>query len=54
MDGEWADRVASTALATLNIRKLNMTTLLPLTSDLIKLNTFLDENIKKIKLTIEV
>lgn len=35
---EWAARVSSNALATLTKRKMNVESLLPLTSDLLKLN----------------
>lgn len=46
MDLEWNVRISSNALATLYNRKMNATQLLPLTSDLMKLNHYIDENMK--------
>ncbi|KAF5304401.1 hypothetical protein FQR65_LT18870 [Abscondita terminalis] len=46
---EWNVRVSSNALSTLYSRKQNAEDLLPVTSDLLKLNNFLDTQIKKIK-----
>lgn len=42
---EWSNRISSNALATMQTRKINHTTLLPLTSDLKKLNSFIDKEI---------
>lgn len=45
MDLEWSIRVSSNALNTLHIKKINSVELLPLTEDLVKLNTFLNNKI---------
>lgn len=47
MELEWSIRISSNALNTLYKRKMNKTELLPLTTDLVKLNEFLSINIKK-------
>lgn len=47
MDIEWNIRISSNALNTLHVRKFNCTQLLPITSDLIKLNNYLESEIKK-------
>ncbi|KAG5865996.1 hypothetical protein JTB14_006250 [Gonioctena quinquepunctata] len=48
MDIEWNIRIFSNALNTLHVRKLNCTQLLPITSDLIKLNKYLEDGMKEI------
>ncbi|KAK9688430.1 hypothetical protein QE152_g35338 [Popillia japonica] len=53
MDMEWNIRISSNALNTLHVRKFNCTQLLPITSDLIKLNNYLEAEIKKYKAEIE-
>lgn len=45
MDLEWSIKVSSSALSSLNKRKMNVTELLPLTDDLVRLNKFLNENL---------
>ncbi|KAK3610496.1 hypothetical protein CHS0354_016685 [Potamilus streckersoni] len=45
-DAEWADKISSIALATLKTNKFNRNDLLPLTSDLIKLKIYLDNQMK--------
>ncbi|XP_060522328.1 uncharacterized protein LOC132699555 [Cylas formicarius] len=47
MDLEWNTRVSSSALATMYNRKMNAAELLPLTSDLIKLSSYLNEEMTK-------
>ncbi|KAJ8963042.1 hypothetical protein NQ314_005597 [Rhamnusium bicolor] len=49
MDLEWNSKICSSALATLCQRKMNITELLPLTDDLVKLNDFLNLNLKDAK-----
>ncbi|CAH1980411.1 unnamed protein product [Acanthoscelides obtectus] len=46
---EWASRISSNALNTLYSRKMNKTQLLPITEDLLKLNTFISNSIKMYK-----
>ncbi|KAK4879730.1 hypothetical protein RN001_007876 [Aquatica leii] len=53
MDMEWSTRISSNALNTLHTRKFNCTQLLPITSDLIKLNNYLECEMKKHKTEIE-
>ncbi|KAF5274424.1 hypothetical protein FQR65_LT04340 [Abscondita terminalis] len=53
MDMEWSIRISSNALNTLHTRKFNCTQLLPVTGDLIKLNNYLECEIKKYKAEIE-
>lgn len=53
MDIEWSMRISSNALNTLHVRKFNCTQLLPITSDLIKLNNYLETEIKNITKQIE-
>lgn len=48
LDLEWSVRISSNALATLHTRPKTATELLPITSDLVKLSNYLDENIKEI------
>ncbi|CAH1972179.1 unnamed protein product [Acanthoscelides obtectus] len=43
---EWASHISSNALNTLYSRKMNKTQLLPITEDLLKLNTFISNSIK--------
>lgn len=45
MDLEWSVKISSSALTSLNKRKMNVTELLPLTDDLMSLNKFLNENL---------
>lgn len=45
LDLEWSIRISSNALSTLYIRKMNVVELLPLTSDLLKLNKYISEQI---------
>lgn len=45
MDLEWSIKISSSALSTLIKRKMNVTELLPLTDDLVRLNKFLNENL---------
>lgn len=47
MDIEWNIRISSNALNTLHIRKLNCTQLLPITNDLIKLNKYIEDEMKR-------
>ncbi|KAK4877477.1 hypothetical protein RN001_009983 [Aquatica leii] len=47
MDLEWSTRISSNALVTLYNRKINATQLLPLTSDLIKLNQHIQKEMSK-------
>ncbi|KAG5862139.1 hypothetical protein JTB14_035810 [Gonioctena quinquepunctata] len=54
MDIEWSIRISSNALNTLHVRKFNCTQLLPITSDLIKLNNYLETEMKKLTEQIEV
>ncbi|CAG9835041.1 unnamed protein product [Diabrotica balteata] len=49
LDLEWSVRISSNALSTLYSRKQNAEDLLPITSDLIKLNSFLDSKIREIR-----
>lgn len=49
MDLEWNTRISSNALATLYNRKINATQLLPLTSDLMKLSKYLNDEIIKMQ-----
>lgn len=53
MDMEWNIRISSNALSTLYKRKFNSTQLLPITSDLVILSKYLDENISRTKLDVE-
>ncbi|KAL3837344.1 hypothetical protein ACJMK2_022708, partial [Sinanodonta woodiana] len=46
MDAEWADKISSIALTTLKTNKFNKNDLLPLTSDLVKLKVYLDNQMK--------
>ncbi|KAL3870155.1 hypothetical protein ACJMK2_038238, partial [Sinanodonta woodiana] len=46
MDAEWADKFSSIALTTLKTNKFNKNDLLPLTSDLVKLKVYLDNQMK--------
>lgn len=52
MDLECSVRVSSKALTTLQKRKMNTTQLLPITSDLMKLNLYLKEQLKYLKVPI--
>nr|CAI5842379.1 unnamed protein product [Callosobruchus analis] len=45
MDLEWSVRISSNALNTLHVKKINAVELLPLTDDLVKLNSFLNNKI---------
>lgn len=45
---EWSTRISSNALSTLERRKYNSAELLPLTSDLIKLNNYIDTEIERL------
>ncbi|KAJ8915394.1 hypothetical protein NQ315_008281 [Exocentrus adspersus] len=45
MEIEWRNRISTAALRTLKERKLNSTQLLPLTSDIIKINKYIDYEI---------
>lgn len=49
LDLEWEVRISSNALSTLMTRKINSASLLPLTSDLIKLNKHIETDIKIFK-----
>lgn len=49
MDLEWSIKISSSALASLNNRKMNATALLPLTEDLIKFNCYLNKNLEVAK-----
>lgn len=49
LDLEWDVRISSNALSTLTARKINSASLLPLTSDLIKLNKHIETDIKVFK-----
>lgn len=53
MELEWSVRISSNALSTLYKRKMNQTQLLPLTSDLIKLNKSITDNINKFHIQLE-
>ncbi|CAH2013947.1 unnamed protein product [Acanthoscelides obtectus] len=46
---KWASRISSNALNTLYSRKMNKTQLLPISEDLLKLNTFISNSIKMYK-----
>lgn len=48
LEMEWATKISSNALASLYNKKLNTTELLRITEDLLKLNNYLEENIKRI------
>lgn len=53
MELEWATRISSNALSTLYKRKINQPQLLPLTSDIIKINEFINVNIHKYRIELE-
>lgn len=53
MELEWAIRISSNALSTLYKRKINQTQLLPLTSDLVKLNKLLNDAIPRYQAELE-
>ncbi|KAJ8972175.1 hypothetical protein NQ314_000305 [Rhamnusium bicolor] len=44
---EWQNRISSAAIRTLRDKKMNATLLLPVTDDIMKLNTYLDERINE-------
>lgn len=43
---EWAQKISSLALDTLRKRRYNFTELMPLTTDIMKLNSYLEKSIK--------
>lgn len=46
LDLEWSVRISSNAILTLNNKKMNVAKLLPLTSDLVKLNKYVSQQIE--------
>lgn len=53
MDLEWSIKISSSALSTMNMRKMNVIDLLPLTEDLVQLNNFINENLNAAKIELK-